>query len=378
MGSSTSAPPQSTAVNAAVAPKDNFMWIMTSLKAVLPYLEFESVLCLHSVNKLLVWHVHNLGAWRALCLRDFPNARTQFHERVILRAPRPANKRALPDDDAKALYLELFCQRFVLEAEVRLHSHCIGSMPQQLNELIRHGNTPIPITFKASIGRVPTTFPLFPPLKPSETSSLVLEWIPRPGVALTNENMDLLQRAITFLAHQLVSDPKDGPIQPGSGTKGRRPRVVLSRGMTAEGAPVLVSSFNFENGSEAWKRTRKGRRGAFQQVWKLFKRCVSHRKRGKLKPNNYQHAARGLLARSRFMFPLLSFLRQTRHMRRRAQKYSHSKKQQTKMGAASRTRHAKASGCRPLELKLHLTEKMLNNEVRLFGGIYVAGLFVCV
>ena len=46
-------------------------------------------------------------------------------------------------------------------------------------------------------------------------------------------------------------------------------QVVMSRGTTAEGDPVVVSSFNFQNGSEAWKRTRKGSRGVFQQVWQL-------------------------------------------------------------------------------------------------------------
>ena len=43
-------------------------------------------------------------------------------------------------------------------------------------------------------------------------------------------------------------------------------QVVMSRGSTAEGDPVVVASFNYQNGSEAWKRTRKGSRGAFQQV----------------------------------------------------------------------------------------------------------------
>ena len=42
---------------------------------------------------------------------------------------------------------------------------------------------------------------------------------------------------------------------------------MMSRGTTAEGDPVVVSSFNFQNGSEAWKQTRKGSRGPFQQVW---------------------------------------------------------------------------------------------------------------
>ena len=76
-------------------------------------------------------------------------------------------------------------------------------------------------------------------------------------------------RVTWSMGYQLDSDPKDGPIHPGSKTAGGAPRLVLSRGRTAEGDPVVVSSFNFENGSEAWKRTRKGSRGAFQQVWKL-------------------------------------------------------------------------------------------------------------
>ena len=75
---------------------DNITWIVSSLKTALSYLELESVLCLHSVSKLIVWHAHNLGAWRILCLRDFPNARSQFHNRIIL------SNTALPDADAKA------------------------------------------------------------------------------------------------------------------------------------------------------------------------------------------------------------------------------------------------------------------------------------
>ena len=142
-------------------------------------------------------------------------------------------------------------------------------MLRKLSHLMEPLNSPIPVEFKARVGHMPATFPTFPPLAPNETSSLTLEWVPRSGVALTDANMDLLQRAFAFMAHLMASDPKDGPIQPGSGTKGGRPRVVMSRGATAEGDPVVVASFNFQNGSEAWKRTRKGSRGPFEQVWKL-------------------------------------------------------------------------------------------------------------
>ena len=157
-------------------------------------------------------------------MRDFPNARSQFHD-LILRDPPTASTATLADADAKALYYELFRQRFVMEAEVCMHSHCTGTIFQQLRELTRHGSTPIPMTFKATTGRVPDTVPSFPPLGPTETSSLTLEWIPRPGVELTDDNMELLHRAFAFMAYQLASDPKDGPIQPGSGTKGDAPRV---------------------------------------------------------------------------------------------------------------------------------------------------------
>ena len=153
-----------------------------------------------------------------------------------------------------------------MEAEVRLHSHCTGHVARQMHELTRHGDAPIPITFKARIGTMPAAFPSFPPLGPTETSSLTLEWIPRPGVELTDKNMDLLRRSFAFMAFQLSSDPKDGPIQLGSGTKGDAPRVMMSRGTTAEGDPVVVASFNYQNGSEAWKRTQKGSRSVFQQV----------------------------------------------------------------------------------------------------------------
>ena len=212
-------------VNAEEPPADNLVWIVSSLKPILPYLTVEAVLCLHHVNKLLVWHIHNLHIWRLMCFRDFPNARSQLHDRLILRDPHAASTKIHPDADAKAVYFELFCQRFVMEAEIRMHSHCTGSIVQQLRELTRHGSTPIPITFKATIGRMPDTIPVFPALAPTETSSLALEWIPRPGVALTDATMDLLRRAFVFMAYHLTSDPKDGPIQPGSRTKGDVPRV---------------------------------------------------------------------------------------------------------------------------------------------------------
>ena len=258
-GASTSADPVKVNV-------DNLTWIVSSLKPLLPHLTVESVLCLHRVSKSLVWHIHNLHTWRLLCLRDFPNSRSQLHDRLILRDSPTASTTALPDADAKALYYELFRQRFVMEAEVCMHSHCTGTIFQQLRELTRHGSTPIPVTFKATTGRVPDTFPSFPPLGPTETSSLTLEWIPRPGVALTDDNMDLLRRAFAYMAFQLSSDPKDGPIQLGAATRGGAPRVVASRGTTVEGDPLVVVSFNYENGSAAWKRTQKGSRSVFQQV----------------------------------------------------------------------------------------------------------------
>ena len=358
--SSTSSGTVDVTATAATA-SDNIVWIMSSLKPVLPYLRLESVLCLHNVSKLLVCHMHNLGIWRILCLRDFPNARSQFHDRVLLGDPSTTNTTALPDASAKTLYLELFCQRFVMQAEVCLHSHPTGHISRQLNELLRHRGDPVPIKFKATIGRMPAEIPSFPALAPNETSSFTLEWIPRPGVELTDKNMNLLRRAFTFMAFIFASDPKDGPIQPGSFTKGDAPRVVMSRGTTAEGDPVVVSSFNFQNGSEAWKRTRKGSRGAFQQVWKLFKRHVWQRKRGKTKPNNYRDAAEHILRQSRFMFALLRFLRQTRHMRRRARKRATTKKAKAKEKSSGSSK-ARANGG-PLELKLHLTEHMLAKEV---------------
>ena len=310
----------SAAATPSASPVDNILWIATSLKNVLPYLKVESVLCLHNVSKLVVWHARNLGVWRIMCLRDFPNARSQFHDRVLLgnTSSTTTTPSSLPDADAKELYFELFCQRFIVQAEVSLPSHPTGHIAEQLNELFRHKATPIPIDFRATVGHVPDGIPAFPALAPTETSSLTLEWIPRPGVELTDKNMDLLRRASAFMAFFLGSDPKDGGIHAGSGTKSDAPRVVMSRGTTAEGDPVVVSSFNYQNGSEAWKRTRTGGRGAFQQVWKLFKRHVWQRRRGKKKPNNYGDAAQNILHRSRFMFALLKFLRQTRHMRRRA------------------------------------------------------------
>ena len=72
---------------------------------------------------------------------------------------------------------------------------------------------------------MPVSIPTFPDLAPTETSSLTLEWIPRATVALTDKNMYLLWRAFAYMAYLLSSDPKDGPIQPGSGTKGDAPRV---------------------------------------------------------------------------------------------------------------------------------------------------------
>ena len=360
MGSVSSKPPDAAKANDAAA-SNNLIWIISSMKAVLPYLLLESILCLHNVSKLLVWNIHNLRTWRFLCLRDFPNYRSKFHERVILcDSSATASTSAILDADLKTLYFELFCQRFVMEAEIRLHSHCTGHISQQLHELTRHGEKPIPITFKAQIGTMPTAFPSFPVLAPTETSSLTLEWIPRPGVELSEANMGLLRRAFAFMAYQLGSDPKDGPIQPGSGTKGDAPRVVMSRGTTAEGDPVVVSSFNYQNGSETWKRTPKGCRGAFKQVWKLFKRHVLQHKKSKTKNNNYGDAAQTLLKKSRFMFAMLSFLRKTRHLRRQARK----RRRKTGSRDKRKVREARVKRSAPLELKLHLTEKMLSMEVR--------------
>ena len=354
----------------APATPDNMIWILSSLKTVLPFLRLESVLCLHNVGKLLTWHVHNLGTWQLLCLRDFPNARSQFHDRILLSD----STAKTTDEDAKALYFELFCQRFIIEAKICLHSNCTGHISKQMNELIRHGDRPIPVTFKATVGNVPDSIPSFPALAPSETSSMTLEWIPRPGVELNDKNMDLLRRAFVFMAFLLTSDPKDGPIQPGSGAKGGPPRVVMSRGTTAEGDPVVVSSFNFQNGSEAWKRTRKGSRGAFQQVWKLFKRHVWQRRRSKTNPNNYGNAAEHTLRQSYFMFALLKFLRQTRHLRRRAQKRARGGKKtnENRKDAVGRRVRAKNS---PLELKLHMTRTMLQNEVRVIALISMLSSF---
>ena len=376
----SSASVDASAVTTSAPPVDNILWIASNLKNVVPYLQLESVLCLHNVSKLVVWHAHNLDAWRILCLRDFPNARSQFHDRILLRnTSTTTTTRSLPDADVKELYFELFCQRFIVQAEVSLPSHPTGHIARQLNELFRHKDTPIPINFRATVGHVPDGIPSFPALAPTETSSLTLEWIPRPGVELTDKNMDLLRRAFAFMAFFLGSDPKRGGIHAGSGTKSDAPRVVMSRGATAEGDPVVVSSFNFQNGSEAWKRTRKGGRGAFQQVWKLFKRHVWQRRRGKKKPNNYRDAAEDILHRSRFMFALLQFLRKTRHMRRRARKRATAKrrKTKTKKSAASRKARDKRGS---LSLKMRVTPQMLMDEVRVLVVFaeFFCWLYVCV
>ena len=81
----SSASVDASAVTTSATPVDNILWIASSLKNVVPYLQLESVLCLHNVSKLLAWHVHNLGTWRLLCLRDFPSARSLFHDRILLR-----------------------------------------------------------------------------------------------------------------------------------------------------------------------------------------------------------------------------------------------------------------------------------------------------
>ena len=141
-------------------------------------------------------------------MRDFPHARGQFHDRLILHNRR-ASDRVHTDHGAKALYREFFCQRFIMEAEVRLPQHYTGSMLRKLSHLMEPLNSPIPVEFKARVGHMPATFPTFPPLAPNETSSLTLEWVPRSGVALTDANMDLLQRAFAFIAHLMASDPNN-------------------------------------------------------------------------------------------------------------------------------------------------------------------------
>ena len=95
-------------------------------------------------------------------------------------------------------------------------------------------------------------------------------------------------------------------------------------------------------------------------MWKLFKRHAQQRKRGKF-PKAVEH----ILRQSRFMFALLKFLRQTRHMRRRARKRGRGKKKASSKkkakGASSSKRRAKDG---PLELKIHLTDGMLETEVK--------------
>ena len=61
------------------------------------------------------------------------------------------------------------------------------------------------------------------------------------------------------------------------------------------------------------------------------------------------------------MFALLKFLRQTRHMRRRARKRASGKKPKRKQKKNVSTSGKDKAGS--MELKLHLTEKMLETEV---------------
>ena len=130
----------------------------------------------------------------------------------------------------------------------------------------------------------------------------------------------------------------------------------------------------------------------YLQVWKLFKRCVRHRKVGKRgKAGKYAGSAMAVLQKSRFMFALLSFLRKTRHMRRRARKVSHRKSKKPKMdsgkakkpkmdsGKAKKPkvdsgkvkqkqwRRVKASSGHTLERTLHLSKMALHNEVGVYG-----------
>ena len=99
-------------------------------------------------------------------------------------------------------------------------------------------------------------------------------------------------------------------------------------------------------------------------MWKLFKRDVTFNKGKK------QQWARHL-ARSRFLFAMLKFLRQTRHMRRRVRKRARGKKSKKK-----KTKKVPKS---PLTLKLHMTYQMLAGEVGLPTPYtpYYSGLLVC-
>ena len=49
-----------TAAATSAVPADNILWIASNLKNGVPYLQLESVLCLHNVSKLVAWHAHNL------------------------------------------------------------------------------------------------------------------------------------------------------------------------------------------------------------------------------------------------------------------------------------------------------------------------------
>ena len=57
-GSTTSV--DATAATTSAGPADNILWIASNLKNGVPYLQLESVLCLHNVRKLVAWHAHNL------------------------------------------------------------------------------------------------------------------------------------------------------------------------------------------------------------------------------------------------------------------------------------------------------------------------------
>ena len=67
------------------------------------------------------------------------------------------------------------------------------------------------------------------------------------------------------------------------------------------------------------------------------------------------------LSRSRFLFALLKFLRQTRHMRRRVRKRVRSKKPQKKQ--AKKVPKSRKGKDGPLTLELRMTSKMLEEEV---------------
>ena len=92
-------------------------------------------------------------------------------------------------------------------------------------------------------------------------------------------------------------------------------------------------------------------------MWKLFKRDVTFNK-GVGKRSNWSHH----LDRSRFLFALLKFLRQTRHMRRRVRKRVVKRKKPQKKQTKKVSKSGKGKDG-PLTLELRMTSKMLEEEV---------------